>query len=74
MPCATGDVTKDPSLRRLPGTFREATEMMAAKDSFARRALGNAFVDHFAMTRMNEVAQYERAVTDWELRRYFETV
>jgi len=31
-------------------------------------------VDHYARTREWEIRQYQRAVTDWELRRYFESV
>ena len=31
-------------------------------------------MDHFVRTREWEVRQYERAVTDWELKRYFEAI
>jgi glutamine synthetase len=31
-------------------------------------------VEHYASTREWEVRQYEKAVTDWELARYFESV
>ena len=31
-------------------------------------------MDHYASTREWEVRQYEKAVTDWELARYFESV
>ena len=36
--------------------------------------LGQEFVDHYASTREWEVRQYEKAVTDWELARYFESI
>ncbi len=36
--------------------------------------LGDAFVDHFTATRRWEVRQFRRTVTDWELKRYMETV
>ncbi|KAL5611391.1 hypothetical protein BROUX41_000994 [Berkeleyomyces rouxiae] len=59
---------------RLAKTLREATERFASKDSVARDVFGDAFVDHFAGTRMHEVRQWEEAVTDWEMKRYIETV
>jgi glutamine synthetase len=40
-----------------------------AKDLF-----GEAFVEHFAASRVFEAHEYGRAVTDWELRRYFEVL
>ena len=36
--------------------------------------LGAEFVDHYVRTREWEVRQYQRAVTDWELERYFEII
>jgi glutamine synthetase len=57
----------------LPRSLKEATELLA-KSKVARQVLGAAFVDHYVRTRDWEVRQYERAVTDWELQRYFETV
>jgi len=42
--------------------------------SLARELFGNAFVDHFTNTRIWEWRQYGKAVTDWELRRYFEII
>lgn len=55
----------------LPRTLRAANEALAASER-ARQLLGEAFVDHYVRTRDWEVRQYERAVTDWELERYFE--
>jgi glutamine synthetase len=57
----------------LPTSLRQATDVLARSES-ARSALGVAFVDHYVRTRDWEARQYERAVTDWELRRYFESV
>jgi glutamine synthetase len=31
-------------------------------------------VEHYVRTREWEVRQYEKAVTDWELKRYFESI
>lgn len=60
------------SFERLPNSLEKAAERMARKGSLAREVLGDQFVDHFAATRMNEWGIYARAVTDWELKRYFE--
>ena len=35
---------------------------------------GAAFTEHFAATRLWEVREYERQVTDWQLERYFELI
>jgi glutamine synthetase len=59
--------------RALPRTLAEATQMLAGSKA-AREILGEAFVDHYVRTRDWEVRQYERAVTDWELKRYFEAI
>jgi glutamine synthetase len=58
---------------RLPRTLHEATELLS-KSRAAKQILGAPFVDHYVATRRWETRTYDRAVTDWELRRYFETV
>ncbi len=55
----------------LPKTLAEATERLDASEA-ARDIFGDAFVSHYVHTRRWEVSEYQRAVTDWELRRYFE--
>jgi len=42
--------------------------------SVARDWLGDVFVDHFAATREWEHRQWQDAVTDWEMKRYFEII
>ncbi|MFO0734348.1 MAG: glutamine synthetase family protein [Labilithrix sp.] len=69
---ASGDASASEE-RRLPRTLREATAWLE-KSERARAVLGEGFVDHYVRTRDWEVRQYERAVTDWELRRYFESI
>jgi len=63
----------DPARRPIPRTLAEATRQLGESKA-AREILGEAFVDHYVRTRAWEVRQYERAVTDWELKRYFEAV
>ncbi len=58
---------------KLPPTLREAAEIFRGSE-MARRWLGEEFVDHFAATREWETRQFERAITDWELKRYFEII
>jgi len=57
----------------LPRTLAEATRLFR-ESRVAHEWLGAEFVDHYASTREWEVRQYEKAVTDWELARYFESV
>jgi glutamine synthetase len=61
------------SPRRLPRTLREATEWLA-RSAEAPQVLDAAFIDHYVRTRDWEARQYEKAVTEWELRRYFEAL
>jgi glutamine synthetase len=58
---------------RLPRTLREANAALEASEA-ARSVLGAEFVDHYVRTRDWEVRAYEAAVTDWELKRYFEII
>jgi glutamine synthetase len=58
---------------RLPTTLKEATALLS-QSAAAAQILGAEFVDHYVRTRTWEVAEFERAVTDWETRRYFEMV
>ncbi|KAG0050798.1 hypothetical protein BGZ83_004427 [Gryganskiella cystojenkinii] len=59
---------------RLPKSLKESALAMMAKDSVARKVLGDAFVDHYGATRLNEYRLWETAVTTWETKRYFELV
>jgi len=59
---------------RLAKDLKSATEKMKSEGSVAREALGDEFVEHFSGTREHEIKVWEEAVTDWEVRRYIETV
>jgi glutamine synthetase len=70
---SSGSGYLDESHGLLPTTLDEATKMM--KDSVvAREILGDFFVDHFIRTREWEWRQHLKAVTDWEMKRYFEII
>jgi glutamine synthetase len=58
---------------KLPRTLREATDKLAGSKA-ARTLFGEPFVDHYVRTRDWEVREYDKAVTDWELSRYFEVI
>ena len=58
---------------RAPRTLIETTRIFR-ESQVARDWLGDDFVDHFAATREWEWRQWLDAVTDWELRRYFEII
>jgi glutamine synthetase len=58
---------------RLPRTLQEATRGLS-ESKLAREILGEPFVDHYVRTREWEWRQFQDAVTDWELRRYFEVI
>jgi glutamine synthetase len=70
-PEAGGDATF--SGAPLPRSLEQATELLDRSER-ARAILGAGFVDHWVHTRRWEVREFARAVTDWELRRYFEAV
>lgn len=59
---------------RLAKSLKEATERFMRKESVAREVFGDQFVDHFGGTRQHEVRLWDEAVTDWEVKRYIETV
>lgn len=74
-PALAGDayVASDERARPLPRSLEEAVEVFRSSRA-AREMFGDAFVDHFSMTREWEVRQFRKAVTDWELQRYFEII
>ncbi|MGM0575449.1 MAG: glutamine synthetase family protein [Myxococcota bacterium] len=65
--------SEDKSAAPLPRTLSEATDRLERSEA-ARSILGDAFVDHFVATRRWEIEQHRKAVTDWELERYFEII
>ena len=62
-----------PPHRRLPATLYEAAERLLASKP-ARSMFGDEFVEHYAATRQWEEREFRKAITDWELARYFEII
>ncbi|KAH9883991.1 glutamine synthetase [Xylariomycetidae sp. FL2044] len=59
---------------RLAKSLKEATDIFMRKGSLAREVFGDDFVDHYGGSRQHEIRLWDEAVTDWELKRYMETV
>jgi glutamine synthetase len=69
-PPVTGNAYADTSVT-VPHTLRDALELWD-KSELARRSFGAEVVEHYANYARVELAAYDAAVTDWELRRCFE--
>jgi glutamine synthetase len=59
--------------RALPRTLWEAAQRLKASEA-ARDLFGAEFVDHYAATREWEEREARKAITDWQLARYFEII
>lgn len=74
---ATGNAGNDTRFRRLPTTLREATKLFKESEK-VNELFGSDFVGQFALTRDNECDLFEQwcteNVTEWEVRRYFDTI
>ncbi len=64
---------KMPAERALPRTLWEAAQRLKGSKA-ARSLFGDAFVDHYAATREWEEREFRKAITDWEMERYFEII
>src|SRR5689334_13754906 len=64
---------KHPAKFDLPRTLWEAAQRLK-KSSAARELFGDDFVEHHAATREWEEREFRKAITDWELARYFEII
>jgi glutamine synthetase len=73
MPPITGTNQGAENIPRAPRSLIETTRIFRKSD-IARDWLGDTFVDHFAATREWEWRQWQDAVTDWEMKRYFEII
>jgi glutamine synthetase len=60
-------------VRPLARNLTVATDMLENSE-LAKEYLGEDFVEHYVATRRWEVKEYEKAVTNWDRRRYLELV
>jgi glutamine synthetase len=69
----TGDASGDTVGTPLPRSLEAAVALLKGSE-LARAVLGAPFIDHYVRTREWEVRQYAKSVSDWELKRYFESI
>ena len=70
-PAYDGNAYGATDVQRLPFTLRLAAQAFDGS-AVAREILGHEVVDHYALTARHEADAFDRAVTDWEMARYFE--
>jgi glutamine synthetase len=68
-----GDIYQARDLPRVPYTLSQALEKFK-NSKFAKAVFGNEVVEHYSHFYRTEAAAYDKAVTDWERRRYFERI
>jgi glutamine synthetase len=68
-----GNAYAESGLPRVPASLGEALSLWSSS-SLAAEAFGADVVEHYATMARVELAAYGSAVTDWELRRYFERI
>jgi glutamine synthetase len=69
----TGNAYAAAGLPRVPATLDEALALWESSE-LAADVFGPDVVSHYATMARVELDAYRRAVTDWELRRYFERI
>lgn len=72
-PPVTGNAYALTEVPRVPASLEEALGLWTSS-ALAREAFGKDVVDHYANMAQVEIDAYRSAVTDWELRRYFERI
>jgi glutamine synthetase len=66
-----GNAYTDADAPRVPANLRDAAALWESSE-LAREAFGDEVVDHYANNARVELAAFDAAVTDWDLRRGFE--
>ena len=64
---------KLPADLQLPSSLKDSIVNLKNSEK-APDVFGAEFIDHFIKTREWEVSEYEKAITDWQLQRYFEII
>ena len=68
-----GDIYAAAHLPRVPYTLAEATDLFE-NSTFAKNTFGAEVVRHYAHFYRSEQAAFNKSVTDWERKRYFEQI
>ncbi len=72
-PAVEGNGYEVEDFGRLPSSLWEATQRMKESE-ISKELFGEKFVRHFCETREWECHEHAKAVTDWEIKRYFEII
>ncbi|WP_372775468.1 glutamine synthetase family protein [Mangrovibacterium sp.] len=72
-PAVIGNAYARQDVTKLPSNLLDATKQMA-QSALANELLGEGFTAHFTKTREWEWREFGKAVTNWELKRYFEII
>jgi glutamine synthetase len=68
-----GDGYSADHLPSMPSNLGEAIQLLEKSD-FARKTFGSEIIDHYLHFFKTELKLYNKAVTDWEKKRYFEQI
>jgi glutamine synthetase len=71
-PAFVGDAYVTKKLREIPKTLREATDTLRKSKMLQARRSARRRWSHYVHTAEWEQFEYDRRVTDWELKRGFE--
>lgn len=72
-PATVAQAVASGQIKPLPRNLTASTDLLEGSE-FAREYLGEEFVEHYILTRRWEVREHEKAVTNWERRRYLELI
>ena len=73
MDTRTTTATRPAGFTKTDAATTEATDLFE-KSAFAKQAFGPAVHEHYTHFYRTEAQAFDRAVTDWERRRYFERI
>ena len=71
--CFEGDIYEAKHLPRVAYSLAEAVDNFEKSD-FALKAFGSKVVKHYSHFYRKEIEDYDKSVTDWERKRYFERI
>lgn len=72
-PATVAQALASGQIKALARNLTASTDLLEGSE-FARAYLGEDFIEHFVATRRWEVKEHEKAVTNWERRRYLELI
>ncbi len=70
-PAFVGDAYSGTGTRQIPNTLRAATQALD-ESAMLRAAFGDGVIDHYLHAAKWEQSEFDRRVTDWEVKRGFE--